>query len=723
MPSVLLLIFSIALSQKGFIRYNDFEGQPIDVTSDERSFLLNGKRALFLSGSFHYSRATPGMWPYIFDQMVEDGLNMVETYVFWNLHEFKRGQPYNFEGMANISSFLELAGEKNLFVNLRFGPYVCAEWNYGGLPVWLNNILGMKPRTHDSHWESEMERFVKDMVKVVEPHLARNGGPIILAQIENEYHGKDPEYLSWCGDLAKSLNIGIPWIMCNGESAPGTINACNGNDCAEYAYKHDTAYPGQPLLWTENEGWYQGWAGQTISTHTEDRTPQDMAYVILRWFARGGCHHNYYMWYGGSNFGSWMGASVAQMYADGVNLHSDGLPNEPKRSHLKRLHQVLAMFSTILLSCPIQAHNPEKLHILNGTTAESKFTDEPPPIGFEYYDKETDKRVVFLENSADRGYLILYSPIQAFYLPPMSVIVVDSGAEIAYNSSDVHGGSFTRCYYPTNVLNNAQWHSWVDTWNIADPVKSDHPLEQLSVTQDESDYLFYSTSLRGISSQHLLVQMNVFDAGVFMFFIDSVFSGEVDNRSHSHYFDNTTLKTTIDTKAEPSVNLTILSVSLGIPNNGLTGYLAQKGIISYPKFMPGTVKSGEWYHKAKLHGEELKVFDPSKTSSVSWSNEVPTSKTLTWYKAEFKTPPTMKGKSLLLDMKSMTRGHIYINGFDLGRYWLVKADGHFVQQYYFIPPDLLKNGDINLLVILDENGGGIPEDITLVYSSVQSKPC
>ena len=715
--SLLMISFVLASSYADFIRYKDFQGKPISVTSDGRSFLLNGKRVLFLSGSFHYARATPGMWPSIFDRMVEDGLNMVETYVFWNLHEFKKGQPYNFEGLANITYFLELAGEKNLFVNLRFGPYVCAEWNYGGIPVWVNNIAGMKPRTHDPNWESEMERFLTDMVKIVVPYLASNGGPVVLAQIENEYHGQDPEYLSWCGKLASSLNIGIPWIMCNGESAPGTINACNGNDCSRYADVHNKTYPGQPLLWTENEGWYQQWGGQSKSKHIEDRTPEDMAFVVLRWFARGGCHHNYYMWYGGNNFGSWMGASVAQMYANGVNFHSDGLPNEPKRSHLQSLHFYLSSISDTLLSCPPQANKQFLLSVIGGKMS-------PELIGFVYTNTKTDEEIVFLENGASQDHFVQFdNHWQVYYLPAQSITAVNYNGTVFYNSSHVQGGNYTRCYYPTDALTNTVWYSWVDPWNIVNPVKADHPLEQLSVTQDESDYLFYSTSLKGVESGDVSIKMNVYDAGVFMVFVDSVYMAEVDNRSHAHYFDNTSLNVQINMKAESLVNLTIVAVSLGIPNNGLTGYLAQKGIIGDPVFTPGTITAGEWYHKAKLYGEELKVFEPKLHPSIPWSKEVPTSKPLTWYETLFKTPPMMKGKSLLLDMKSMTRGHIYINGFDLGRYWLSKVDEEFVQQYYFVPPDLLKDGDSNLLVVLEETEAGSPKDITLVYSTIQNKPC
>ena len=95
-----------------------------------------------------------------------------------------------------------------------------------------------------------MKSFVDEISNIVRPYLAKNGGPIILAQIENEIHTSDTAYVEWCGELAASENLGIPWVMCNGQSANNTINTCNGNNCySSYVPSHDTRYPGQPLAW------------------------------------------------------------------------------------------------------------------------------------------------------------------------------------------------------------------------------------------------------------------------------------------------------------------------------------------------------------------------------------------------------------------------------------------------------------------------------------------
>lgn len=140
------------------------------------------------------------------------GSVVVVVDVFWNLHERERGV-YDFSGRKNITRFYELAAQMGIFLHVRFGPYVCAEWNNGGLPVWLNWIPDMKVRSNNGPWKAEMERFLRYMVDVARPFMASNGGPIILAQIENEFTAEDPGYIEWCGTLVQDLNTSIPWVM------------------------------------------------------------------------------------------------------------------------------------------------------------------------------------------------------------------------------------------------------------------------------------------------------------------------------------------------------------------------------------------------------------------------------------------------------------------------------------------------------------------------------
>ena len=110
-------------------------------------------------------------------------------------------------------AFFKKLANAGLFVNLRIGPYVCGEWTYGGLPVWLNQVPNMVLRSSNPAWEAAMKKFVLEIVNYVTPYLAKNGGPIILAQIENEYIQNDLAYVDWCGSLVSNelSSTSIPW--------------------------------------------------------------------------------------------------------------------------------------------------------------------------------------------------------------------------------------------------------------------------------------------------------------------------------------------------------------------------------------------------------------------------------------------------------------------------------------------------------------------------------
>lgn len=125
-----------------------------------------------------------------------------------------------------------------------------------------------------------------------------------MAQIENEYDEEDDAYVAWCGDLVRELNTTIPWMMCNGKAASNTILTCNANDCIDFAHSQVKDRPDEPLMWTEDEGWYQQWEHRpkpglvpenTVKENWEDRDPEEISYAIARWFAVGAAHHNYYV--------------------------------------------------------------------------------------------------------------------------------------------------------------------------------------------------------------------------------------------------------------------------------------------------------------------------------------------------------------------------------------------------------------------------------------------
>ena len=128
---IFLSVLAVGVAQAQLLYYHDMPKTGYSVDYDSRSFILNGKRTLLLSGAVHYPRVMEGEWETVFNEMIKDGLNMVQTYMFWNLHEPVRGAPYDFSGNKNFLKFVEQAGKAGLFVTLRIGPFVAAEWDYG----------------------------------------------------------------------------------------------------------------------------------------------------------------------------------------------------------------------------------------------------------------------------------------------------------------------------------------------------------------------------------------------------------------------------------------------------------------------------------------------------------------------------------------------------------------------------------------------------------------
>lgn len=168
--------------------YERVRGVPYSVSYDERAILINGERVLLLSGSVHYPRFAEAEWAHQLNLTRMSGLNMVQTYVFWNWHEPVKRQ-YDFTSEShNLGKFLQLAADFGLFVYLRIGPFICSEWAYGGIPLWMREDKSIVYRTNDTKWEYEMTVFVNLIMKYVQPYLARNGQLTLPSHIPHSNH-------------------------------------------------------------------------------------------------------------------------------------------------------------------------------------------------------------------------------------------------------------------------------------------------------------------------------------------------------------------------------------------------------------------------------------------------------------------------------------------------------------------------------------------------------
>ena len=709
------------------ITYDQVRGVPYNVSYDHRAITINGNRTLLMAGAIHYPRSTPAMWPYIMSMAKKNGLNTVQTYVFWNIHEQKRGT-YDFSGRANLSGFLQEAANAGLFVNLRIGPYVCAEWDYGGLPIWLNDIPNMAFRSNNDAWKTEMKRFVSDIVKYVDPYLAKNGGPIILAQIENEYSGGDTAYVEWCGSLVSNnvASTQIPWMMCNGAVANSTIEACNGFNCFDNGWmeRHRQYHPDQPLLYTENWGWFQAW-GEPFG----GRSPEDLSYSAAEWFADGGAYHAYYMWYGGNHYGRTGGSGMTTDYSDDVHLHSDGTPNEPKYTHIGRLQHIVADRAAAMLSqdsarSPVPYWNGQQWTI--GT---KQFVYSYPPS------------IHFLINQAGNPVTVLFNNLN-ISLASSSVQIYDYDLSLLWNNANTSGIIRNNTAMVPVVTGPFDWKFYSEPSKSNLPkIMAPKPLEQLSLTNDETIYLWYRRNISLTQpSEHSVIEVQTRIANSLLFFLDEQFLGNYDQRSHDQgtVTVNVTLNLTQFHPNQPYL-LEILSVSLGIDNYNIgPGHFEYKGIVGNISIDGQSLISNDtnvWEHQKGLAGEAAQIYTEEGSKTVEWNPQWTTAinTSVTWFQSRFDLDrlarQDLNANPVLVNASGLNRGHLFVNGNDLGLYWLIPVHcqvagfSHHLQggttcnqpsqQYYHIPPDWLMPKN-NLLTVFEDLGASSPGSVNIV---------
>ncbi|TKY68732.1 Beta-galactosidase 7 [Spatholobus suberectus] len=228
-----------------------------EVTYDAHSLIINGERRIIFSGAIHYPRSTVEMWPGIIQKAKDGGLDTIESYIFWDRHEPVRRE-YNFLENLDFIKFFKLIQEAGLYAILRIGPYVCAEWNYGGFPLWLHSMPGIELRTDNPIYKNEMQIFTTKIVNMAKEAklFASQGGPIILAQIENEYGdimtgygdaGKT--YIKWCAEMALAQNIGVPWIMCQQQKKKDTMHGKGSFKVNQLLEQKELTFDVSDYLW------------------------------------------------------------------------------------------------------------------------------------------------------------------------------------------------------------------------------------------------------------------------------------------------------------------------------------------------------------------------------------------------------------------------------------------------------------------------------------------
>jgi len=724
---LLILFLFCKRIHANLITYEQVRGTPYKVGYDHRAITINGVRTMLISGAIHYPRSTPAMWPYIMKMAKDHGLNTIQTYAFWNLHEPKQGI-LDFSGRANLSQFLREAANAGLFVNLRIGPYIGAEWNYGGLPAWLNQQPNIAFRSSNQLWEELMKKFILTIIDYVTPYLAKNGGPIILAQIENEYNGNDMTYVHWCGSLVTNelSSTEIPWIMCNGHAANSTIETCNSCNCLDDGWMtdHRRTYPNQPLIFTENEGWFQQW-GESYTM----RTPSDIAYSVASWFAAGGAYHAYYMWFGGNNYGRTAGSAITTSYADDVCLHSDGTPNEPKYTHLRRLQHLIAQRAQDLIGYdPIRIELP----YWNG----KQWVNGTEQVVYSY-----SVSIHFIINHSSKQVNVLFHN-QNISINGRTVFIYDDQLTLLYDSNDYHDIPSNNTELIPIVTGPFQWQIWSESSKSIDMpiVSSSRPLEQLNLTQDETIYLWYRRNItlkRAATNVRVQVQTRLTNA--LLFYFAGQFLGEFN--THHHAMGNISVNMTFDLsqfQPDREYQFEILSISLGLCNHEGPGIYEYKGIVGNVWF-DDDLLIDHWQHQIGLIGEYLQIYTKENASKVHWNPQWTQgiNQTITWFQTKFDLDQLINNDTntnpILLDAQGLNRGHAFINGNDLGLYWLIQGQcpstpacccrqtqtdcSKPTQRYYHIPSDWLMSKD-NLLTVFDDLGAPAPGSVAIVQRIV-----
>ncbi|XP_006972225.1 beta-galactosidase-1-like protein [Peromyscus maniculatus bairdii] len=304
---LLLLLLPLPLAQA--------ETRSFVVDRQHDRFLLNGAPFRYISGSLHYFRVPPVLWADRLLKMQMSGLNAVQFYVPWNYHEPEPGV-YNFNGSRDLIAFLNEAARANLLVILRPGPYICAEWEMGGLPSWLLRKPNIHLRSSDPDFLAAVDSWFQVLLPKIYPFLYHNGGNIISIQVENEYGSYkacDFKYMRHLAGLFRSLlgdeillftTDGPQGLRCG--SLPGlytTIDFGPADNMTKLFALLRSYEPHGPLV---NSEYYTGWLdywGQNHSTRSSTSIAQGLEKMLEL-----GASVNMYMFHGGTNFGYWNGA-------------------------------------------------------------------------------------------------------------------------------------------------------------------------------------------------------------------------------------------------------------------------------------------------------------------------------------------------------------------------------------------------------------------------------
>jgi beta-galactosidase len=362
------------------------------VLSDS-AFLLDGKPFQIISGEIHYTRVPREAWRQRMRMAKAMGINTIGTYVFWNVEEPEKDS-FDFKGNADIAAFVKTAKEEGLWVVLRPSPYVCAEWEFGGYPYWLQNEKGLVVRSKEPKYLAEYKKYINQLGKQLSPYLITNGGNILMVQVENEYgsYASDKEYL----EINKKMFIDAgfngllytcdpPNDMAKGK-LPGSlaaVNSVNKPDILKKQIQANNDGKGPYFIAEWYPAWFDWW-GEKHHTVPAKRYVSELDELLGAGFSI-----SMYMFHGGTTRGFMNGANCydTSYYQPQISSYDYDAPLDEAGNATDKYMQfrsVIQKHINYTLPDVPAAKKSITIPSVNFTSSTSIFSNLPKPVTAEH---------------------------------------------------------------------------------------------------------------------------------------------------------------------------------------------------------------------------------------------------------------------------------------------------------------------------------------------------
>ncbi|KAL5171895.1 Beta-galactosidase [Glycine soja] len=623
------------------------------------------------------------MWPYLIRKAKEGGLN------------------YDFSGNLDLVRFIRTIQNEGIYAMIRIGPYISSEWNYGGLPVWLHNIPNMEFRTHNRAFMEEMKTFTSKIVDMMQDEtlFAIQGGPIIIAQIENEY-----------GNVMHAY----------GNTISQMIDSSNGYYCDQFQPNDNH----KPKIWTENwTGGYKNWGMQN-----PHRPAEDVAYAVANTMVV-------------PNFKRIVGGPyVTTSYDYDAPLDKYGNLNQPKWGHLRQLHNLLKSKKNIL------------------TQGSSQNIDYGNMATVYTYD---GKSVCFIGNAHQSKDATINFRNNEYTIPAWSVSILPILQKLITLQRQkmllallVNTQTTIMVKKDNESLEYALKWQWREEpfvqmkdgliTGIID-LTARKLLDQKVVTNDSSDYLWYITNIdiKGDDDPSWTKEyrLRVHTSGhVLHVFVNGKHVGTQHAKNGQFKFVSESKIKLTTGKNE----ISLLSTTVGLPNYGPFFDNIEVGVLGPVQLVAAVgdydydddeivkdLSKNKWSYKVGLHGEHEMHYSYENSLKIWYTDAIPTQRIFVWYKTTFKSP--IGDDPVVVDLSGLGKGHAWVNGNSIGRYWssyLADENGcspkcdyrgaytsNKCLSMYHVPRSFLRDDDQNALVLFEELGGH-PYDVNFLTVTV-----